>query len=93
MRLAAAQRHRAHGGTGLSHDDANFGEDECCQPSVQGRDQGKYTAPVGSFAPNPFGLYDVIGNVWEWVDDCWNESYVDARPTDPRGKAEIATNG
>ena len=28
-------------GPGLSHDDANFGEDECCQPSVQGRDQGK----------------------------------------------------
>ena len=36
---------------------------------------------MGSFSANKFGLYDVHGNVWEWVEDCQNGSY-DGAPTD-----------
>ena len=39
------------------------------------------TVPVGSFPPNPFGLYETSGNAWAWVADCWKPDYVDA-PTD-----------
>jgi formylglycine-generating enzyme required for sulfatase activity len=37
-----------------------------------------YTAPVGSFAANGFDVHDMMGNVSEWTEDCWNDSYMGA---------------
>ena len=57
------------------------------------------TAPVGSFPANPFGLYDMIGNVSEWVEDFWHKNYKGAPTdgsawiTDYDGEAEAVLRG
>jgi formylglycine-generating enzyme required for sulfatase activity len=41
-------------------------------------DRFAYTAPVGSYRPNAFGLHDMLGNAEEWVEDCWKPDFVGA---------------
>ena len=47
------------------------------------RDGEVYTAPVGSYRANGFGLHDMLGNVGEWTEDCWHKNYSRA-PSDGR---------
>lgn len=73
----------------LDRADVHGGLEEEPTRFFQCRDGFVYTSPVGSFPPNQFGLYDVIGNIWEWVEDCYYATYQGA-PTD--GSAWIGEN-
>lgn len=69
-------------GSTANHEHANYGPDKGFGHGLAiGRDRWVYTSPVGSFPPNPFGLYDMHGNVLQWVQDCLAAPYAGV-PTD-----------
>jgi formylglycine-generating enzyme required for sulfatase activity len=61
-------------GATITTDEANFNGNY----TYNGSDKGVFrqrTTPVGSYSSNAFGLHDIHGNLYEYVEDCWHESY------------------
>ena len=76
-------------GSTITPQQANYHAQESAADSPDAASSRGQTVPVGSYAPNAFGLYDVHGNVGEFTEDCWNPNYVGA-PAD--GSAWVAGN-
>jgi formylglycine-generating enzyme required for sulfatase activity len=72
-------------GSGITPRQANFDGSMISGNRTEASYRGK-TVEVGSFAPNPYGLHDMHGNVMEWVEDCWNPDHAGAAADgSPRG--------
>lgn len=81
-RRGATRTYDYFGAGAVRLDAANFGAEECwpCGGAVRGHDRWLYTSPVGSFAPNAFGLYDIAGNAWQMTTECVGQDPVTKLP-------------
>jgi formylglycine-generating enzyme required for sulfatase activity len=75
-------------GTTITTEQANYDGSTTYDGGSKGENREK-TVGADDFKPNAWGLYQVHGNAFEWVEDCWNENYTNA-PTD--GSAMVADN-
>ena len=78
---------------------ANFCDSNCDArwKTTEQNDRYNGTSPVGSYLPNSLGLYDMTGNLWQWVEDWYSESYYGISPKDnpggPRSGTDRAVRG
>jgi formylglycine-generating enzyme required for sulfatase activity len=75
-----------------THTEFSFGDDASRLPDHGWftRNSGRESHPVGQLRPNPWGLFDMHGNVWQWCQDPWNGNYKSAPPD---GSARITGGG
>ena len=80
-------------GDSVSHDYANYGVDTSFGIGyIKGRDKWLNTSPVGSFPPNSFGLYDMSGNVLQYLADCFNGAYTTLPSNGSAYKTDVQLN-
>jgi len=75
-------------GNGLDQTFKASGNQPSAWPYLACHDGYTFTAPVGSFKPNAWGVYDVLGNAWTWTQDCWTPDYKDA-PKDGSAQTSV----
>jgi formylglycine-generating enzyme required for sulfatase activity len=79
-------------GASASHEHANYGAESCCSGLASGSDKWVGTSPSGAFPSNQFGLYDMNGNVMQWVQDCFAPSFsYTGMPTDGSAYKDAVT--
>ena len=61
-------------GPSISTTQANYDGNSTYRNGTE-REYRQRTVPVDSFQPNPWGLYQLHGNVWDWMEDCWHDNY------------------
>ena len=84
MPLGAKWEFAARGGIVCQENYAFSGSNIAAEVARYGESSGRRTHEVGTLRPNALGLYDMSGNVWEWVWD-WLGPYPDRDETDPTG--------
>ncbi len=75
-------------GRHISHNHANYGDNDCCKGKKDGKDKWRHTSPVDMFPANDWGFYDMAGDVWQWTRDYYQSDYYAISPNlDPAGPA------